>query len=58
MLNVHFYDLLREVEPDDNLLVGKAEFQCREHMLLTRREVGQDPLGHDFRRYATLVDRG
>jgi hypothetical protein len=45
MLNVHFYGLFREVEPDGNQLDGKAELQRREDLLLARRE------------FAALVDR-
>ena len=58
MLNVHFYGIFREVEPDGNQLVGKAELQCGEHVLLARRQVGHRPLGHDARVAVTLVDDG
>ena len=46
-LNVHFYGVFREVQPDGNELVGKAELQGREHVLLARRQVGHRSCGHN-----------
>src|SRR4051794_16563595 len=39
MLNVHFDGVFRELQFGGNQLVGKTELQCREHVLLARREV-------------------
>ena len=55
-LNVHFYGVFREVQPDGNELVGKAELQGREHVLLARRQVGHRRLGHDASVAIWLVD--
>ena len=45
MLNMHFYGIFRKVELDRNQLVGKAEFQRREYVLLAGRKVDHRSLG-------------
>jgi len=58
MLNMHFYGVFRKVELDGNQLVGKAELQRREHLLLAGRKVDHRLLGHYLRGVVTLVDYG
>ena len=40
VLDVHFDGVFRKIELGGDQLVGKAELQFGEHMLLARREVG------------------
>ena len=54
-LNMHFYGVLRKVEPDGNQLVGKAELQRLEHMLFASRKVDQRLLRHNPGGAVTLV---
>ena len=57
MLNMHFYGVFRKVELDGNQLVGKAELQRREYVLLAGRE-GRSSLSRQNRRGAVPGDRG
>ena len=54
-LNMHFYGVLRKVEPDGNQLVGKAELQRLEHMLFAWRKVDHRLLRHNPGDAVTLV---
>jgi hypothetical protein len=56
MLNMHFYGVFRKVELDGNQLVGKAELQRREHLLLARRKVDHRLFGHNLGGTVTRID--
>ena len=58
MLDMHFYGVFRKVELDGNQLVGKAEFQRREDVLLAGRKIDHRLLGQDLRGAVTLADSG
>src|SRR5216684_1802247 len=58
MLNMHFYGVFRKVELDGDQLIGKAELQRREHVLLAGRKVDHRFLGRKVGGAGTLVDYG
>ena len=45
MLNMHFHGIFRKLELDRDQLVGKAELQRREYVLLAGRKVDHRSLG-------------
>ena len=58
MLNMHFYGVFRKFELDCNQLVGKAELQCGEYVLLAGRKVDHCLLGQNLCGAITPVDDG
>ena len=58
MLNMHFYGVFRQAELDGNQLVGKAELQRREHLLLAGRKIDHGLCGHNSGGAIRLVDCG
>ena len=58
MLNMHFHGVFRQVELDGNQLVGKAELQRREHLLLAGRKIDHRLFGHNPGGTVTPVDCG
>jgi hypothetical protein len=55
-LDVHLDGIFRKVEPNGDQLVGKAEVECRQHVLLARRQVGLHFLRHKLRKGVTCAD--
>ena len=58
MLNMHFYGVFRQVELDGNQLIGEAELQRREHLLLAGRKIDHGLFGHHPGGAVRLVDCG
>src|SRR5438132_13822134 len=54
MLNMHFYGVFRKVELGGNQLIGKAELQRREYVLLAGCKVDHCLLGHNLHGAITL----